>query len=60
MGVEGLWLGMLVGMCIQATFYTRLVIKTDWQEVADAAQRRIKDEQGLLHFNSFSSAGRAY
>jgi len=41
MGVAGLWIGMVLGISLQATFYTRLVVKTDWQLVADAAEKRI-------------------
>lgn len=42
MGVAGLWIGMIVGISLQAIFYTRLVVRTNWQEVSEAAEKRIK------------------
>ena len=41
MGLSGLWTALLVGLAIEGTFYTRLVLKTDWQNKADAAEKRI-------------------
>jgi multidrug resistance protein, MATE family len=60
MGVEGLWIAMAFGMSLQATFYTRLVIVTDWQQVAKEAEERMNELQanimqdsiGSLHNNS--------
>ena len=47
-GVAGLWIAMAVGVTLQAIFYTRLVFKTDWQQVADCAEERIAKEQDNL------------
>ena len=41
MGVMGLWIGMAVGITLQATFYTKLVLQTNWQDVADEAERKL-------------------
>ena len=52
MGVAGLWIAMAVGISMEATFYIRLIVfKTDWQLVAEKAERRINSEKakvGLL------------
>ena len=37
MGVAGLWIAMAMGITLQGVFYTRLVLQTDWQQVADDA-----------------------
>ena len=47
-GVAGLWIAMAVGVTLQAIFYTRLVLKTDWQQVADNAEERIAGEQANI------------
>ena len=44
MGVSGLWIGMALGIYVQGIFYTLLVFKTDWQDVADKAAKRISNE----------------
>ena len=48
MGISGLWTGLLVGLVIEGTFYTRLVLKTDWQDEANAAEKRIQTHQANL------------
>ena len=45
MGVEGLWIGMACGILLQGIFYTTLVLRTDWQEVAYEAVARIEREE---------------
>jgi len=37
MGVKGLWTGILIGLILNSILYVRLVLKTDWQGVADEA-----------------------
>lgn len=54
-GVAGLWIAMAVGVTLQAIFYTRLVLKTDWQIVADNAEERIATEEANMINNSFTS-----
>ena len=50
--VNGLWLAILLGTGIQAIFYTRLVLVTDWQVVANIAIKRINDNKASLLKNS--------
>ena len=48
MDVRGLWIAVASGTMVQAILYVRLVLKLDWQTVADAAQKRIaKDNNDL-------------
>ena len=56
MGVAGLWFGMAAGITIQAISYTHLVVyQTNWQEVADEAEKRIASDQAAMQENSFTS-----
>jgi len=56
MGVKGLWIAMLVGISLQAIFYTRLVVwQTNWQDVADAVKNRIASDEANLFYDSFTS-----
>jgi len=55
MGVLGLWIAMAVGISLQAIFYSRLVLVTNWQAVANEAQLRIETEQAKIHLDSFNS-----
>jgi hypothetical protein len=49
MGVKGLWVAMLVGITLQAVFYTRLVVwQTNWQDVADDVKKRIASDEANL------------
>lgn len=45
MGVKGLWIGMTFGVMLEAIFYVRLVLNTDWQDVANEAQERLKNDR---------------
>jgi len=47
MGVAGLWLGITVGIAASAFIYVVLVLRTDWQAVADDAEKRILEEAAL-------------
>ena len=56
MGVAGLWAAMAIGISLIAAGYTRLVIwGTDWQKVANEAEKRIADEQALMNDTSYAS-----
>ena len=55
MGVLGLWVAMAIGITLQATSYTLLVLRTDWQAVANEAEQRIAEEQAKIHLDSFNS-----
>ena len=48
MDVRGLWIGMSLGTLVQAAFYARLVLFTDWQQVADEAKERIANDNAAL------------
>lgn len=44
MGIVGLWAGLAVGISLASIIFVRLVLKTDWQMVADEAETRILEE----------------
>ena len=48
MDVRGLWIALAAGTAVQAILYVRLVLKLDWQVVADAAQKRIAKDNNEL------------
>lgn len=48
MGFVGLWIAACVGLSLQAALFLRLILKLDWQEVADAAKARITEDKGNL------------
>ena len=48
---------MAAGILIQAIFYTRLVVyDTDWEDVADEAEKRIANEKANMQMNDSSFA----
>ena len=50
MDVHGLWIAVALGTGVQAVFYTRLVLMTDWEQVAEEAKERIaKDKAALVN-----------
>ena len=56
MNVSGLWIGIGVGCVIQAYFYIHLCTFTaEWDQIADEAYKRIKEEGQNSFENSFQS-----
>ena len=46
--IEGLWIGLGLGILGQAILYLRIVIVSDWQEIADHAAKRIQENNDHL------------
>ena len=55
MNVNGLWIAILLGTSLALTLYLTLVLKTDWQEVANEAVKRIEKNRAELLDNNDSA-----
>jgi MATE family multidrug resistance protein len=45
-GITGLWLGPTIAIIFNFIFYYVLVVKTDWDQIADDAEkRRLKEKK---------------
>jgi len=42
-GLQGLWLGMIVNVIIQASIYQLVIFKSNWDEIADKAKDSLKE-----------------
>jgi multidrug resistance protein, MATE family len=41
--VNGMWLGFMAAVCIQCVVFVRIIVKTDWQEMADHSDALISE-----------------
>jgi len=51
LGNTGLVMGVMCGGFVQAASYLALVLKSDWQRVADESLKRIENQRALLDLN---------
>ena len=55
MGVNGLWIGVTFGVMLEAIFYVRLVIYTDWQAVSNEALERLENDKAKTLLSATAS-----
>ena len=48
LSVSGLYIGILAATLLLGMLYTIMVIRTSWQDIADAAVERIKQEEKIV------------
>ena len=48
LSVSGLYIGILAATLLLGLLYTIMVIRTSWQDIADAAVERIKHEEQIV------------
>ena len=52
-GVEGVWIGMIVGMVLLAASYTVLLIRLNWNEEKKlSAIRKIEERVQFVHYKN--------
>ena len=56
MGVLGLQIGVGVAISLQFFTYLTLLLRSDWQQIADEAQLRLEQESGKMSEKSPSVA----
>lgn len=55
MGINGLWYGLGLGISMNAIGYTSLLMRLDWQEIAEKCQNDMQDTlDGLQESTDFS------